>query len=56
MAVSVDMVKCACADCVCVFDAQQGVEAEGRKFCSDNCAGHHAAGAGCEHSGCACHG
>lgn len=56
MSVNVEMVKCACADCVCVVNTGNAVEAQGRTFCSDACAQHHAAGAGCEHAGCTCHG
>lgn len=50
------MVKCACADCVCVVGATYAVEADGRRFCGEACAGNHENGAGCEHAGCACHG
>lgn len=56
MTVNVDMVKCACADCVCVVSTQGAVQAEGRLFCGDNCANHHASSAGCDHAGCTCHG
>ena len=56
MAVNVEMVKCACADCVCVVNVGGGVEADGRQFCGDACAQHHDAGNGCEHAGCTCHG
>ena len=28
--VTVDLVKCACTDCVCVFNAKQGFERDGR--------------------------
>lgn len=50
------MVKCACADCVCVISMNNAVEADGREFCGDACAMHHAAGKGCDHAGCTCHG
>jgi len=56
MSVTVELVKCACADCVCIVGTDKAIEAEGRMFCSDNCATHHAADAGCEHAGCVCHG
>ena len=56
MTVSVDLVKCACADCVCVVNTQQAITANGRIFCADSCASHHAHNAGCEHAGCTCHG
>ncbi|WP_242414874.1 metallothionein [Sphingomonas panni] len=56
MTVAVEMVKCACADCVCVVSTAKAIEAEGRLFCGDNCADHHAQSAGCDHAGCPCHG
>jgi metallothionein len=48
--------KCACADCVCKVSAETAVKKDGRNYCSDACANGHAAGAGCDHAGCACHG
>lgn len=56
MSMTIDMVKCACADCVCVVNTDGAIMADGRAFCSDNCAGHHAQASGCEHAGCPCHG
>jgi len=56
MSITVDMVKCACADCVCIVSPDKAVQAEGRTFCSDNCATHHEQAAGCDHAGCPCHG
>jgi len=56
MAINVEMVKCACADCVCVVSTSNAVDADGRKFCGDPCAQHHASGTGCDHAGCTCHG
>ncbi|WP_294212529.1 metallothionein [uncultured Sphingomonas sp.] len=56
MSVNVDMVKCACTDCVCIVSPKGAVQAEGRAYCSDNCANHHAQSAGCDHAGCPCHG
>lgn len=56
MTVTVEQVKCACTDCVCIVSVGKAVEAEGRTFCSDACAQHHSGGTGCEHAGCACHG
>ena len=56
MTIDVQLVKCACADCVCVVSAADAMEADGRKFCGDACAHHHAAGDGCNHAGCPCHG
>ena len=55
MAVTVDMVKCACSDCVCVVDAKKALQREGRIYCSDECADHHKSGGGCHHAGCTCH-
>ncbi len=52
----VTMVKCACADCVCVVTTKDATESEGRFYCSAECAGHHKDGAGCHHAGCTCHG
>ena len=54
--VTVDLVKCACTDCVCVFNAKHGLERDGRIYCGSACADHHKSGAGCKHVGCACHG
>ncbi len=56
MSVTIDRVKCACSDCVCVVDVEKGVKRDGRIFCGDPCADHHKSGAGCEHAGCTCHG
>ncbi|MBQ1478578.1 MULTISPECIES: metallothionein [Sphingomonas] len=56
MSVNVEMVKCACNDCVCVVSTSNGVEADGRIFCGENCANHHQDSAGCDHAGCPCHG
>jgi metallothionein len=52
--VAVDLVKC--TDCICVFNAKQGLERDGRVYCSATCADHHKSGAGCKHAGCVCHG
>lgn len=56
MSVNVEMMKCACADCVCVVSTNNSVEANGRIFCGDSCANHHEGSAGCDHAGCTCHG
>ncbi len=56
MAPTVDMVKCACGDCVCVVKVDAGVKRDGRLYCSESCAEHHKDGSGCGHAGCACHG
>ncbi|MBE7210712.1 MAG: metallothionein [Gluconacetobacter diazotrophicus] len=56
MSISIDQVKCACPDCVCIVDASKGVQSEGRIYCDDACAKHHADGQGCHHHGCQCHG
>lgn len=52
----VTMVKCACADCVCVVKTEGAVEKDGRIYCSSECADHHKDGSGCNHAGCTCHG
>ena len=56
MTVQIDHVKCACADCVCVVEVTKGVARDGRIYCADACADHHADDAGCHHAGCTCHG
>jgi len=56
MSVTIDRVKCACSDCVCVVDVEKGVKRDGRIYCGDPCADHHKDGSGCEHAGCTCHG
>lgn len=56
MSIKIDMVKCACADCVCIVSTGNAVTAEGRMFCGDKCATHHETNAGCDHAGCPCHG
>ncbi|HYZ33261.1 MAG TPA: metallothionein [Crenalkalicoccus sp.] len=56
MATDVSMVKCACADCVCVIPVDRAVRRDERLFCSDSCADHHRDGTGCGHAGCTCHG
>ena len=52
----VTMVKCACADCVCVVTIEGAVEKDGRFYCNSDCADHHKDGSGCHHAGCTCHG
>lgn len=56
MEATVEMVKCACPDCVCVVGTAKAVSRNGRLFCSDACADGHKDGAGCHHHGCGCHG
>lgn len=56
MSVTVDKVKCACGDCVCVVDVDAGVTKDGRVYCGEACADGHKAGTGCEHAGCPCKG
>ncbi len=56
MSVTIEQVKCACSDCVCVVDVEQGIKKDGRIYCCDECADHHTAGAGCNHAGCPCRG
>lgn len=54
--VEITQQKCACADCVCIVKVDDAVKKDGRNYCSDACANGHTSGAGCEHSGCVCHG
>lgn len=54
--VNVEMVKCACKDCVCVVSLTQAVTRAEKAFCCDECADCHPDSAGCDHAGCACHG
>jgi metallothionein len=56
MTIEIKMVKCACADCVCIVEMKTAVKSEGRFYCSDECAKHHKDGSGCHHAGCTCHG
>jgi hypothetical protein len=56
MSATVEMVKCACSDCICVISIDKAIQREGRIYCSDECAEHHKTGAGCHHAGCTCHG
>lgn len=56
MSTTVETVKCACTDCVCVIDYAKGISREGRIYCDESCASHHADGAGCHHHGCTCSG
>ena len=56
MSVTIDQVKCACSDCVCVVPADRGVKRDGKIYCSEECANHHVNGEGCHHNGCKCHG
>jgi hypothetical protein len=56
MSATVERVKCACSDCICVVDVDKGVKRDGRIYCGDACAEHHKSGNGCNHAGCTCHG
>jgi metallothionein len=56
MSGTIERVKCACSDCVCVVDVGKGVERDGKIYCGAECAEHHRTGAGCQHAGCTCHG
>jgi len=56
MSVTVEMVKCACSDCVCVVDLSKGLQRDGHIYCGETCADHHKDGVGCHHAGCTCHG
>lgn len=52
----VNMIKCACADCVCVIPVDSAIEQNGKLFCGNSCAKGHVDGNGCGHVGCDCHG
>jgi metallothionein len=54
--VDVEMVKCACRDCVCVIPVSKAVSRDGKAYCCDACADGHKDHAGCDHAGCTCHG
>ncbi|GEO98646.1 MULTISPECIES: metallothionein [Methylobacterium] len=54
--VDVNMVKCACPDCVCVVSVEKAVKRDEKAFCCDECADGHPDHSGCDHAGCACHG
>jgi len=56
MSEDVSMIKCACADCVCVISVNKAVKQGGKLFCGTACAKGHADGNGCGHVGCQCHG
>ena len=56
MSVTIEQVKCACSDCVCIVSLDKGVKRDGHIYCGEPCADHHRTGAGCEHAGCTCHG
>ena len=51
-----DKMKCACTDCMCMVAPDKAVIKEGQAFCCEECAAGHVHHAGCEHSGCECHG
>jgi site-specific DNA recombinase len=48
---TIDLVKCACPDCVCVFNAKEGLERDSRIYCGPACANHHKNGNGCVNHG-----
>ena len=52
--VDVEMVKCACPDCVCVVSLSKAVTRDDKAFCCDECAEGHPDHAGCDHAGCTC--
>jgi hypothetical protein len=54
--VNVTQQKCACADCVCIVNVSSAVMKDERNYCSETCANGHPTGAGCDHTGCVCHG
>ncbi|MEQ9672007.1 metallothionein [Coleofasciculus sp. G2-EDA-02] len=47
--------QCACDSCECMVSNDSAVQKDGKYYCSDACANGHPNGAGCGHSGCACH-
>ncbi|WP_375462922.1 metallothionein [uncultured Methylobacterium sp.] len=54
--VGVEMVKCACTDCVCVVSLTKAVRRGEKAYWCDACADGHTDHAGCDHAGCACRG
>ncbi len=54
--VNVEMVKCACSDCVCIVSIGKAVTRDDRAYCCDDCADGHKEHKGCDHAGCPCHG
>ncbi len=54
--VDVQMVKCACQDCVCIVGVTKAIQRDGRSYCCDECADGHKDHKGCDHAGCTCHG
>ncbi|MDE1466106.1 metallothionein [Spartinivicinus poritis] len=44
--------KCACKDCVCVFEVSKAVQKDNKYYCSDACADNHKNQSGCNHSCC----
>ena len=54
--VDVEMVKCACTDCVCIVHAGKAIQRGDRAYCCDECADGHKDHQGCEHAGCSCQG
>lgn len=54
--VNVELVKCACSDCVCIISITKAVTRDERAYCCDDCADGHKDHKGCDHAGCPCHG
>ncbi|MDE5075475.1 MAG: metallothionein [Trichodesmium sp. St5_bin2_1] len=53
----VTLVKCACADCLCVVSISTAVKKDGSYYCSEECSNGHSSGVNsCSHNGCNCSG
>lgn len=45
---------CACPDCTCGTTADQAVERDNQRFCSEACADQHPSGEPCPSESCTC--
>jgi metallothionein len=53
---TVNQMKCACPDCLCIVSLTDAVMHAGKPYCSEACANGHRDGSGnCAHNGCGCH-
>ncbi len=52
---TVNQMKCACSSCVCTVNVSDGMQKEGKYYCSDACASENCNGSGCCDHGCDCH-
>jgi hypothetical protein len=52
---TVNQMKCACPDCLCIVNLNDAVMKDGKAYCGEACANGHPEGAGCGHTGCGCH-